>query len=100
MANPKQFEFIEIEAAQLPRSLDDVDAAAITMNYVMSSGLDPRKQGLYSEAREAPLAVMVIATRAGDRNSAAYKKFVAIYQSQPIRDFIQETFKGTIEPAF
>lgn len=100
VANPKQFKFIEIEAAQLPRSLDDVDAAAITMNYVMSSGLDPSKQGLYSEAREAPLAVMVIAARAGDRDSAAYKKFVAIYQSQPIRDFIQKTFKGTIEPAF
>ncbi|MGP8307102.1 MetQ/NlpA family ABC transporter substrate-binding protein [Vibrio sp. YIC-376] len=98
--NPKGFEFIEVDAAQLPRTLDDVDAAAITMNYVMSSGLDPKKQGIYLESKEAPLAVMVIATREADKNKEEYKKFVSIYQSQEIRDFLNETFKGTIEPAF
>ncbi|MEI8631237.1 MetQ/NlpA family ABC transporter substrate-binding protein [Vibrio sp. PP-XX7] len=97
--NPKQFKFIEIDAAQLPRTLDDVDAAAITMNYVMSSGLDPKALGIYMEPKDAPLAVMIIAAREKDKDNAAYKKFVAIYQSQPIRDFIQKTFNGTIEPA-
>ncbi|EOH0514404.1 MetQ/NlpA family ABC transporter substrate-binding protein [Vibrio fluvialis] len=98
--NQKQFQFIEVDAAQLPRTLDDVDAAAITMNYVMSAGLDPKKQGIYLESKQAPLAVMVIATREKDKDNEAYKKFVQIYQSQPIRDFMQDTFKGTIEPAF
>ncbi|MBR9788998.1 MAG: MetQ/NlpA family ABC transporter substrate-binding protein [Vibrionaceae bacterium] len=98
--NPKKFQFVEVDAAQLPRTLDDVDAAAITMNYVMSSGLDPKKQGIYLESKEAPLAVMVIATREADKNKEEYKKFVSIYQSQEIRDYLEETFRGTIEPAF
>ena len=98
--NPKNFEFLEVDAAQLPRTLDDVDAAAITMNYVMSAGLDPKKQGIYLESKQAPLAVMVIASREKDKDNEAYKKFVEIYQSQAIRDFMQQTFNGTIEPAF
>ncbi|CAM2965182.1 MetQ/NlpA family ABC transporter substrate-binding protein [Vibrio mytili] len=99
-SNPKEFEFIEVDAAQLPRTLDDVDAAAITMNYVMSSGLDPKKQSIYLESKDAPLAVMVIATREDAKDNEAYQKFVSIYQSQAIRDFLNDTFKGTIEPAF
>ncbi|MBD0785857.1 MetQ/NlpA family ABC transporter substrate-binding protein [Vibrio sp. Y2-5] len=98
--NPKNFEFLEVDAAQLPRTLDDVDAAAITMNYVMSAGLDPKKQGIYLESKQAPLAVMVIASREKDKDNEAYKKFVEIYQSQAIRDYMQQTFNGTIEPAF
>lgn len=43
---------------------------------------------------------MVIATREADKNKEEYKKFVSIYQSQEIRDFLDKTFKGTIEPAF
>ena len=99
-ANPKNLQFIEVEAAQLPRSLDDVDVATITMNYVMSAGLNPDEQGIYLEPKDAPLAVMIVAAREKDKDNAAYKKFVEIYQSQPIRDFLQKTFKGTIEPAF
>ncbi len=99
-ANPKELKFVEVDAAQLPRTLDDVDAAAITMNYVMSSGLDPKKQSIYLESKDAPLAVMVIATREADKDKEAYQQFVSIYQSQAIRDFLDKTFKGTIEPAF
>ncbi|KOO04183.1 MetQ/NlpA family ABC transporter substrate-binding protein [Vibrio nereis] len=100
VSNPKQFEFVEVDAAQLPRTLDDVDAAAITMNYVMSAGLDPKKQGIYLEAKDAPLAVMVIASREQDKGNEDYKKFVEIYQSQAIREYMQTAFNGTIEPAF
>ena len=97
--NPKNLQFVEIEAAQLPRSLDDVDIATITMNYVMAAGLNPDEQGIYLEAKDAALAVMVIAAREEDKDNANYKKFVEIYRSQPIQDFIQTTFNGTIEPA-
>ena len=61
--NPKHLQFRELEAAQLPRSLADVDLAVITMNYVMSSGMDVKKQGLFWEADDEPLAVMVLAAR-------------------------------------
>ncbi|XAW87398.1 MetQ/NlpA family ABC transporter substrate-binding protein [Vibrio sp. CDRSL-10 TSBA] len=98
--NPKDFQFVEVDAAQLPRTLDDVDAAAITMNYVMSAGLDPKKQGIYLESKQAPLAVMVIAAREQDKDNEDYKKFVQIYHSEAIRQYMQQAFKGTIEPAF
>ena len=51
--NPKHLQFKELEAAQLPRSIDDLDAATITMNYVMSAGLDPAKQGIFLEDKDA-----------------------------------------------
>ncbi len=98
--NPKNFEFIEVEAAQLPRTLDDVDASVITMNYVMSSGLNPAEQGIYLESKDAEFAVMHIAAREEDKDNETYKKFVEIFQSQAVRDFIDATYKGTIEAAF
>ncbi|WP_420910477.1 MetQ/NlpA family ABC transporter substrate-binding protein [Vibrio cincinnatiensis] len=97
--NPRGFRFIEVDAAQLPRTLDEVDAAAITMNYVMSAGLDPKQQGIYLESKQAPLAIMVIATREKDKDNEAYQQLVQIYHSPAVRDFIAQTFNGTIEPA-
>lgn len=97
--NPKHLQFIEVEAAQLPRTLDDVDAAGITMNYVMSAGLDPKKQGIYLEPKDAPLAVMVVAARESEKDNETYQKVMEVYHSQAVRDFLEETFHGTIEPA-
>lgn len=98
--NPKHLEFRELEAAQLPRSLDDVDASVITMNYVMSSGLSPKEQGIFLEAKDNPLAVMIIAAREKDKNDPAYAKFVKAYQSDSVKKFIAEKYNGTIEPAW
>jgi D-methionine transport system substrate-binding protein len=97
--NPKHLQFKELEAAQLPRSLDDVDLAVITMNYVMSAGLDVEKQGLFWEQNDEPLAVMVLAAREEDKDNLAYKKIADIYHSEAVKKFIQEKFKGTIVPA-
>ncbi len=98
--NPKKLVFKELEAAQLPRSIDDLDIAAITMNYVMSAGLDPAKQGIFLEDKDAPLAVMVIAARPDNKDSDAVKKFVAAYHSEAVKKFIAEKYKGTIVPAW
>ncbi len=98
--NPKHLTFRELEAAQLPRSLDDVDASVITMNYVMSSGLSPKDQGIFLEDKDNPLAVMIIAAREKDKDDPAYAKFAAAYQSDSVKQFIAETYKGTIEPAW
>ena len=98
--NPKHLEFRELEAAQLPRSLDDVDASVITMNYVMSAGLSPKDQGIFLEAKDNPLAVMIIAAREKDKDDPAYAKFVKAYQSDAVKQFIAEKYKGTIEPAW
>lgn len=98
--NPKHLKFNELEAAQLPRSLDDVAASVITMNYVMSAGLSPKDQGIFLESKDTPLAVMIIAARDKDKNQPAYKKFVQAYQSDAVKKFIAEKYKGTIEPAW
>lgn len=98
--NPKNLKFRELEAAQLPRSLDDVDASAITMNFVMSAGLSPKEQGIFLESRDNPLAVMIIAVRNKDKDQPAYKKFIEAYQSDAVKKFITEKYKGTIEAAW
>lgn len=98
--NPKNLKFKELEAAQLPRSLDDADASAITMNFVMSAGLSPKEQGIFLESRDNPLAVMIIAVRNKDKDQPAYKKFIEAYQSDAVKKFITEKYKGTIEAAW
>ena len=97
--NPKHLKFKELEAAQLPRSLDDVDLAVITMNYVMSSGMDVKKQGLFWEKDDEPLAIMVLAAREKDKDNPTYKKIADLFHSDAVKKFIGEKFKGTIIPA-
>lgn len=100
VANPKKLKIVELEAAQLPRSLQDVDIAVITMNYVMSGGLDVKKQNIFLEPKDEPLAVMIIAARNKDKDKPEYKQFVKAYQSESVKKFIADKYKGTIEPAF
>ena len=97
--NPKGLQFKELEAAQLPRSLSDVTVAVIPMNYVQSAGLDVDKQGFFWESKDEPLTVIVLAVREQDKDNEAYKKIAEIYKSQAVKDYIQETFHGTITSA-
>ena len=98
-SNPKNLQIQELEAAQLPRSLDDVAVAAIPMNYVQSAGLNVEKQGFFLEPKDEPLAVMILAVRKQDKDNETYKKISDIYKSEVIKQFINETFKGSITSA-
>ena len=98
-SNPKNLQIQELEAAQLPRSLDDVVVAAIPMNYVQSAGLNVEKQGFFLEPKDEPLAVMILAVREQDKDNETYKKIADIYKSDAIKQFINDTFKGTITSA-
>lgn len=98
--NPKKLKFKELEAAQLPRSLEDVDIAAIPMNYVISSGLSPEKDGFYFESKDAPYALIVIASRDNNANDENVKKFVKAFQSPELAEFIKKEFKGSVLPAW
>ena len=97
--NPKHLQFKELEAAQLPRSLSDVDLAVITMNYVMSAKLDVKKQGLFWEKDDEPLAVMILAAREKDKENPDYEKIADLFHSEAVKQYITDTFKGTIVPA-
>lgn len=98
--NPKKLKFKELEAAQLPRSLEDVDFACIPMNYAISGSLSPQKQGFYFESKDAPYALIVIASRANNANDEQVKKFVKAFQSPEVAKFIKEEFKGAVVPAW
>lgn len=97
--NPKHLEFIELDAAQIPRSLDDTDLACVNTNYAIPAGLNPQKDSLLVEDKDSPYAnVMVV--REEDKDNAEYQKVLAIYHSEPIRQFIIDHFQGSILPAF
>jgi D-methionine transport system substrate-binding protein len=98
-SNPKKIKLVELDAAQLPRSLDDVDAAAINTNYALSAGLQPVKDAIAREDVHSPYANL-IAVRTQDKNKPWVKKLVAAYQSPEVRQFIDKEFKGAVVPSF
>jgi len=103
--NPKHLVIRELNAAQLPRSLDDLDAACINGNYAATAGLAPNRDALVAEGGGVGEALRspysnVIAVRAADQNAAWAKQLVALYHSSVIRGFILRHFGGTIFPAF
>ncbi|MEF2071396.1 MetQ/NlpA family ABC transporter substrate-binding protein [Consotaella aegiceratis] len=93
--NPKNVEIVELDAAQLPRSLPDVDAAAINTNYALEAGLDPKNDSIARESAKSPY-VNVIAVRSEDKDAEWLKKLIAAYHDQSIRDFIDTEYKGAV----
>jgi D-methionine transport system substrate-binding protein len=97
--NPKKLKFVELEAAQLPRSLDDLDAAAVNTNYALPAGLSPAKDAIAQEAAKSPY-VNLIAVREQDQAKPWVAKLVKVYQSDAIRQFVLNEFKGAVVPGF
>ncbi len=97
--NPKKIRFVELDAAQLPRSLDDLDASAVNTNYAIPAGLHPGKDAIARESAKSPY-VNLIAVRAQDKDKPWVAKLVKAYQSEEIRQFIQAEFKGAVIPGF
>jgi len=97
--NPRNIQFREVEAAQLPRTLEDVDAAVINTNYAMQIDLVPTKDALFMEDRTSPY-VNIIAVREGDENRPEIQALLKALKSDDIKKFIEENYKGAIVPAF
>ncbi|WP_035706136.1 MetQ/NlpA family ABC transporter substrate-binding protein [Niveispirillum irakense] len=97
--NPKKLRIVELDAAQLPRSLNDVDIAAINGNYALEAGLDPTHDALAQEAADGPYA-NVIAVRKADKDKPWANSLVNVYQSAKVKSFIESTFKGALIPAW
>lgn len=95
----KHLRLIELDAAQLPRALDDVAMASINTNYVVSAGLDPQS-ALLREPRDGNPYANLVAIRAGDAARPGMKALLAAYQSPEMVAFLQAHFKGAILPAF
>ena len=99
-ANPRKFEFTELEAATMPRILSDVDAAVINGNYAIPAGLIASVDGLYVEGADSPY-VNIIAVKDGNQNNPAIVALVKALQSQEIKDFIAQRYpNGEVVPVF
>lgn len=96
--NTKNVKIVEMEAAVLPRTLDDVDFAVINSNFAMGVGLNPAKDALFTESKDSPYA-NIVAVRTGD-DREVLKKLSAALTTQAVRDFINNTYKGAVLPAF
>lgn len=97
--NPKKLKIVEIDAAQLPRSLPDLAAAGINTNYAKEAGLDPVKDPILREDPKGPY-VNVIAVRVADKDKPYVKILVDSYRSPEVKDFILTTFKGSVLPSW
>lgn len=97
--NPKGYKIVEIEAALLPRSLDDVTLSVINSNFAMEAKLNPTKDAIFSEPKDSPYA-NIVAIRKGDEKRAELQKLKAAITSPEVKKFIEDKYKGAVVPAF
>ena len=99
LENSKQLKFYEIEAAVLPRSLDDFDLSVINSNFALGAGLNPAKDALALESKDSPYA-NVVAVRDVDFNRSSIKELMKELHSDKVRKFISDKYQGAVVPAF
>ena len=97
--NPKNFKFRELDAAQLPRALEDADAAVINTNFALAAGISPREDSIAMEKADSPYA-NVIAVRKGDEEQPWLKTLVEVYHSPEIKNYIETKYEGAVIPAW
>lgn len=97
--NKKNLQFKEVEAAMLPRVLDEVDLALINTNYALEAKLVPTKDALIIEDKDTPYANYLVA-RPDNKDSEAMQKLAKALTSPEVKQFIQEKYNGAIIPAF
>ncbi|HEY9066709.1 MAG TPA: MetQ/NlpA family ABC transporter substrate-binding protein [Burkholderiaceae bacterium] len=97
--NPKGLQIVQVEAAQLPRTLDDLDASAINTNYATQAGLVPTRDAIALEDAKSPYA-NVIAVRTADKDKPWVPKLVKAFQSPDVKKFVEANFAGSLIPAF
>lgn len=93
--NKKNLKFIELEAAQIPKQLSEVDAAAINTNFALEAGINPKEDSILLESSNSPY-VNYIVVRAENEDDPTVQKFVKAYQSEEVKQFIEEEFKGSV----
>lgn len=97
--NPKNLTFIEVEAAILPRQLEEVDLALINTNYALEAGLNPTTDALFIEDKDSPYTNLLV-SRPDNKESEAIQKLAKALTSEEVRTFINDTYKGALVPVF
>jgi D-methionine transport system substrate-binding protein len=99
VANPKNLSFKPLEAAMLPRTLDEVDLALINTNYALAAGLNPTKDALLIEDKNSPY-VNYLVGRPDNQNDPRVQKLAKALTSPEIKVFIEQKYQGAVLPAF
>jgi D-methionine transport system substrate-binding protein len=97
--NPKHLKFRELEAAMLPRVLDQVDLALINTNYALAAKLNPVKDALLIEDKDSPY-VNFLVSRADNKDDPRVQKLAAALTSPEVKAFIEKNYGGAVLPAF
>ncbi|MFE0319070.1 MetQ/NlpA family ABC transporter substrate-binding protein, partial [Streptomyces albogriseolus] len=98
--NPKKLTFKELEAAQTPRSLDDVDAAVVNGNYAIEADLKPAQDALVlEEAKDNPNSNL-LAVKEGQENDPRVKKLAKLLTSPEVKKFIEDKYAGSVLASF
>lgn len=100
--NPKNLDIKEIEAAQLPRSLQDLDAAVINGNYAISGGLKVSDAIAVEESTSvaAETYANIVVVKSGNENSEKIKALVEALQSEAVKQYMEENYDGAVVPVF
>ncbi|MFD4944894.1 MetQ/NlpA family ABC transporter substrate-binding protein [Streptomyces sp. NPDC058239] len=100
ITDKKGLEFKELEAATVPRALNDVDAAVINGNYAIEAELKPAKNALALEKADGNPYANIIAVKKGNEKDARVQKLVKLLHSDEVKKFIEDTYQGSVIPAF
>lgn len=99
IANPKNLKIRELEAATLPRVLDQVDLALINTNYALVAGLNPVRDALVIEGKDSPYVNYVVGLESAKADPRV-AKLVAALRSPEVKAFIETKYGGAVIPAF
>lgn len=99
VSNPKKLQFKELDCAQIPRSLPDVDVGLINTNYAIPAGLSPKKDAIFHENEDSPYANIIV-TRKDKQNDPRMKNLVASLQSPEVVQAAKEIFSNEAIPSW
>ncbi len=102
-SNPHNFKFVEVEAANLVRTLDDVNAAVINGNYALQAKFNPATDALIKESSDSKTSVQYfndLVVKQGNENTAKTQALKVALTSQAVKDYIEKSYKGSVIPAF
>ncbi|ROQ62821.1 D-methionine transport system substrate-binding protein [Streptomyces sp. 840.1] len=100
ITDKKGLKFKELEAATVPRALNDVDAAVINGNYAIEAKLKPATDALAIEKADGNPYANIIAVKKGNEKDPRVQKLVKLLHSDEVKKFIQDSYQGSVIPAF
>ena len=99
--NPKNLDIVELEASQIPRSLEDVDIAVVNGNYAVEAGFNAKEDALAFEEQDSPSGksyVNVIAVKNGNEDNEGVQALIKALQTDKVKKYIEENYQGAVLP--